>query len=352
MLHFPTAAPRLVMAPPPPPPPPFVTVVKQKPKRTSKTPTLDARDLANPAPGISERRHWLNYQSWRRLERTKKVKKEPPVARTPKAKPPSPSIPDEARVARKRDAGQPPPPPPDAAAVREAELRRVFDAADKSGDGSISIIEAVKALRGDAAFGRALGFDGSSRVRQEDGTRDRLVRAFGALDVDGDKMLSWDEFRAVGLKVTNTGMAGVRARSKARKREAAVAAALAALEAEENKPAPLPAGAKRAAASFAMRWYLGRMRRYAALRRWARRKHRERAARAVAAAASRGDEETRKTATKNDRAKWRRAEWRHIQKLTGVLGPAPFSRSDMRERAGDANRQARFDRRQEVGWAF
>ena len=51
-------------------------------------------------------------------------------------------------------------------------------------------------------------------------------------------------------------------------------------------------------------------------------------------------------------AKWRRAEWRHIQKLTGVLGPAPFSRSDMRERAGDANRQARFDRRQEVGWAF
>ena len=35
------------------------------------------------------------------------------------------------------------------------------------------------------------------RILQEDGTRDKLMLAFGALDADGDKKLSYEEFRRV-----------------------------------------------------------------------------------------------------------------------------------------------------------
>ena len=58
-------------------------------------------------------------------------------------------------------------------------------------------MEAVKALRKDDDFAKVLGFDGATRVRQEDGTRDQLILALGALDTDGDKKVSWAEFRRV-----------------------------------------------------------------------------------------------------------------------------------------------------------
>ena len=43
-----------------------------------------------------------------------------------------------------------------------------------------------------------------TRIHQKDGTRDKLVLAFGALDADGDKKLSFEEFRRVvaGAAVT------------------------------------------------------------------------------------------------------------------------------------------------------
>ena len=72
-------------------------------------------------------------------------------------------------------------------AALEARLREIFDRVDTSGDGEISVVEAVKALRKDDAFAEVLGFDEATRVRQEDGTKDQLILALGALDSDGDK---------------------------------------------------------------------------------------------------------------------------------------------------------------------
>ncbi len=89
-------------------------------------------------------------------------------------------------------------------AAQEDALRKVFNRVDISGDGHISVIEAIKALRGarsstgiEADFARLLGLDDMTRIHQEDGTRDKLMLAFGALDADGDKKLSYEEFRRV-----------------------------------------------------------------------------------------------------------------------------------------------------------
>ena len=88
--------------------------------------------------------------------------------------------------------------------AQEDALRKVFNRVDISGDGHISVIEAIKALRGarsstgiEADFARLLGLDDMTRIHQEDGTRDKLVLAFGALDADDDKKLSYEEFRRV-----------------------------------------------------------------------------------------------------------------------------------------------------------
>ena len=75
----------------------------------------------------------------------------------------------------------------------------MFDRVDYNHDGQVSRIEAIKALRKDDEFARMLGFEHHTRVRQEDGTRDKLMLAFGALDENEDKMLSFEEFRHASL---------------------------------------------------------------------------------------------------------------------------------------------------------
>ena len=82
---------------------------------------------------------------------------------------------------------------------RRAALRAIFDRVDYNHDGQVSRIEAIKALRKDDEFARMLGFAHHTRVRQEDGTRDKLMLAFGALDENDDKMLSFEEFRHASL---------------------------------------------------------------------------------------------------------------------------------------------------------
>ena len=82
---------------------------------------------------------------------------------------------------------------------RRAALRAIFDRVDYNQDGQVSRIEAIKALRKDDEFARMLGFAHHTRVRQEDGTRDKLMLAFGALDENEDKMLSFEEFRHASL---------------------------------------------------------------------------------------------------------------------------------------------------------
>jgi hypothetical protein len=82
---------------------------------------------------------------------------------------------------------------------RRAALRAIFDRVDYNKDGQVSRIEAIKALRKDDEFARMLGFEHHTRIRQEDGTRDKLMLAFGALDENEDKMLSFEEFRHASL---------------------------------------------------------------------------------------------------------------------------------------------------------
>ena len=82
---------------------------------------------------------------------------------------------------------------------RRAALKAVFDRVDFNKDGQVSRIEAIKALSKDDEFARMLGFAHHTRIRQEDGTRDKLMLAFGALDENEDKMLSFEEFRHASL---------------------------------------------------------------------------------------------------------------------------------------------------------
>lgn len=83
----------------------------------------------------------------------------------------------------------------------EMYLRTIFEAADKSGDGDISVAEAIKAVRQDDDFAELMGFGERTRVRQADGTREQLTEALQALDVDGDGdgKISWPEFREAFL---------------------------------------------------------------------------------------------------------------------------------------------------------
>ena len=85
------------------------------------------------------------------------------------------------------------------AAALEAYLREIFDRVDTGGDGEISVVEAIKALRTDDEFAELLGFEEATRVKASDGSKDRLTLALAALDSDGDKYVSWDEFRRAAL---------------------------------------------------------------------------------------------------------------------------------------------------------
>ena len=100
----------------------------------------------------------------------------------------------------------------DAALTEEQEdaLAKMFNRMDVSGDGTISVQEAIKALSGarsatstETQFVRLLGLDDLTRVHHEEGTRrDQLVAKFRALDADGDDTLSLTEFRRVVVSAT------------------------------------------------------------------------------------------------------------------------------------------------------
>ena len=81
-----------------------------------------------------------------------------------------------------------------AAASDEQRLRAMFDYADKSKDGQISVKEMMVALRHDEGLAALLHLPG--HIHQEDGTRHEFEKVFSELDSDGDRMVTWDEFRA------------------------------------------------------------------------------------------------------------------------------------------------------------
>jgi hypothetical protein len=100
----------------------------------------------------------------------------------------------ETAVAAAPAAAAPPPPTPSEAAQAQstAAAAAIFRRLDKNNDGVVNIRELIIALRKDPELARTLGL--SSSVRQEDGTRDALERFFQRLDVDGNSVLSMEEF--------------------------------------------------------------------------------------------------------------------------------------------------------------
>ena len=81
----------------------------------------------------------------------------------------------------------------------ENSLREVFERVDVSGDGAITIVEAVKALRNDEDFADVLGFWSTHKANRSDGSMDYLAEQISAMDVNGDGVISWDEFRGCVL---------------------------------------------------------------------------------------------------------------------------------------------------------
>jgi hypothetical protein len=100
----------------------------------------------------------------------------------------------------------------DAALTEEQEdaIAKLFNRMDVSGDGNISVQEAIKALSGarsptstETQFVRLLGLDDVTREWGDELTRrDKLVTKFRALDADGDDSLSLAEFRRAVVSAT------------------------------------------------------------------------------------------------------------------------------------------------------
>ena len=74
----------------------------------------------------------------------------------------------------------------------EAQARKIFSQVDKDGDRVVSIRELIIALRKDPKISETLNLPNT--VRQEDGTREELEMFFQALDADGDRFLTFNEF--------------------------------------------------------------------------------------------------------------------------------------------------------------
>jgi len=83
-------------------------------------------------------------------------------------------------------------------------LMRMFHAADVDSSGTISMIEAIKAIKNNDAFAHAFGFESATRVRQEDGTRELFMQAFHDIDANNDHELSWPELLAFARRVRST----------------------------------------------------------------------------------------------------------------------------------------------------
>ncbi|CAH0373487.1 unnamed protein product [Pelagomonas calceolata] len=77
----------------------------------------------------------------------------------------------------------------------EQALREVFDRVDESGDGAITIVEAVKALREDEDFADVLGFWSTHKANRKDGSMEYVAEQIQAMDVNNDGVISWEEFR-------------------------------------------------------------------------------------------------------------------------------------------------------------
>ena len=80
------------------------------------------------------------------------------------------------------------------AGVCTAIVHAAFKLIDKNGDGVLSRIEVVKALRDSAQVRKLLALP--EKIRQEDGTRDLFERVYQSIDTDDSKSITLAEFEA------------------------------------------------------------------------------------------------------------------------------------------------------------
>jgi len=78
--------------------------------------------------------------------------------------------------------------------AEEAQLYQIFQDCDKEGNGLINKRELIKAVRRDPSTAEFFGLP--SRIRQEDGSRDKMEELFQAMDQSGDAEVAWEEFQA------------------------------------------------------------------------------------------------------------------------------------------------------------
>jgi len=76
-----------------------------------------------------------------------------------------------------------------------ADLRVLFSFMDKNGDGKVSRIEMIQALRKDPNAARYLGLP--SKFKQGTPEHTEFERVFQRLDADGSKEISWEEFERI-----------------------------------------------------------------------------------------------------------------------------------------------------------
>ena len=89
------------------------------------------------------------------------------------------------------------------AGVCTALVHAAFKLIDKNGDGALSRIEIVKALRTSAQVRKLLALP--EKIRQEDGTRDLFERVYQAIDTDDSKSITLTEFEAYFSPATQPG---------------------------------------------------------------------------------------------------------------------------------------------------
>jgi len=82
-------------------------------------------------------------------------------------------------------------------ALSASEVEKIFEILDQNGDGQISMIEFIKGLRANPAL--AIRLDLPSKIAQEDKSRDIFQHAYGDMDMDLSKSISFDEFSSYYL---------------------------------------------------------------------------------------------------------------------------------------------------------
>jgi WD40 repeat protein len=78
-------------------------------------------------------------------------------------------------------------------------LLRMFERADRDGDGAVNKRELILALRREPELCEMLGLP--AHIRQEDGSRDKFQRLFDSADHEDDRLLSVEEFQELILSV-------------------------------------------------------------------------------------------------------------------------------------------------------